>query len=180
MKRILILALLFISFDSFAQKKPGPGIRKGMLRAEGSLCYGSGANNRYYLQGELEYLVHNRVGLNGMTYFNIGPAGIYPKSVHSVFSGPAFHFPMSKQLDLSLAIQPGFSFVKDNGSIENSAVSEMVPNTSLMGGLAYYGSFFHVFFQMRANAAYTNDTVERQNLSDLRISFGLGWNLNLK
>ncbi len=180
MKHILILALLFISFDSMAQKKPGPGIRKGMLRAEGSLCFGSGVNARYFVQGELEYLVHNRVGLNGMTYFNIGPAGIYPKSVHSVFSGPAFHFPMSKQLDLSLAIQPGLSFVKDKGSFENSAISEMVPNTSIMGGLAYYGSFFHVFFQMRANAAYTNDTVERQNLSDLRMSFGLGWNLNLK
>lgn len=180
MKRILIFFLLFISVNSFAQKKPGPGIRKGMLRAEGSLCYGSGSNNRYFVQGELEYLVHNRVGLNGMTYFNIGPAGIYPKSVHTIFSGPAFHFPMSKQMDLSLAMQPGLSFVKDNGSLENSPVSEMVPNTSIMGGLAYYGSFFHVFFQMRANAAYTNDTVERQSLSDLRISFGLGWNLNLK
>ena len=180
MKRVLILVLLFISVNALAQKKAAPGIRKGMLRTEGSLCYGSGTNARYFLQGELEYLVHNRVGLNGMTYFNIGPAGIYPKSYHTVFSGPAFHFPMSKQMDVSLALQPGLSFVKDGGSVENSAVNEMIPNTSIMGSLAYYGSFFHVFFQMRANAAYTNDTVERQNLSDLRMSFGLGWNLNLK
>lgn len=180
MKRILIFILLFISINSIAQKKPGPGIRKGLLRAEGSLAYGSGNSSRYYLQGELEYLVHNRVGLIGMTYINIGPSGNYPNSVHTVFSGPAFHFPMSKQMDVSLALQPGLSFVKDKGSIENSAVSEMVPNTSIMGGLAYYGSFFHLFFQMRANSAYTNDTAERQNLSDLRISFGLGWNLNLK
>ncbi len=180
MKKLLILTLLFISVNTVAQKKPGPGIRKGMLRAEGSLCYGSGNNARYFLQGELEYLVHNRVGLNGMTYINIGPDGIYPKSYHSIFSGPAFHFPMSKQMDVSVALQPGLSFVKDAGSIENSAVNEMIPNTSIMGGLAYYGSFFHLFFQMRANAAYTNDTAERQNLSDLRMSFGLGWNLNLK
>ena len=151
-----------------------------MLRTEASLAYGSGKDARYYLQGELEYLVHNRVGLNGMTYINIGPAGIYPKSCNTLFSGPAFHFPMSRQMDSSLAIQPGLSFVKDRGSKDNSAVSEIIPNSSIMGGLAYYGSFFHVFFQLRANAAYTNDTRQRQNLSDLRMSFGLGWNLNLK
>lgn len=180
MKVFLILSLLFITSVTVAQKKPGPGIRKGMLRAEGSLAYGSGKDARYFLQGELEYLVHNRVGLNGMSYFNIGPSGNYPKSVHTIFSGPAFHFPMSKQMDFSLAVQPGLSFVHDAGSKEHSAVSEMIPNSSVMGSIAYYGSFFHIFFQMRANAAYTNDTAERQNLSDLRMSFGLGWNLNLK
>ena len=180
MRAFLILSLIFITGVTVAQKKPGPGIRKGMLRAEGSLAYGSGNNARYYLQGELEYLVHNRVGLNSMSYINIGPSNIYPKSCHTLFSGPAFHFPMSKQMDFSLAVQPGLSFVSDAGSVENSKVNEIIPNSSVMGSLAYYGSFFHVFFQLRANAAYVNDTKERQNLSDLRISFGLGWNLNLR
>ena len=180
MRAFLLLSLLFLTSVTVAQKKPGPGIRKGMLRAESSLAYGSGKDARYFLQGELEYLVHNRVGLNSMAYINIGPAGNYPKSVHTLFSGPAFHFPMSKQMDFSLAIQPGLSFVKDAGTLENSAVSELIPNSSIMGGVAYYGSFFHLFFQMRANSAYTNDTKVRQNLSDLRVSFGLGWNLNLK
>ncbi len=180
MNRLLIFTLLFISAGAFAQNKKPSGVRKGLLRTEGTLCYGSGINSRYYFQGELEYLVHNRVGLNGTTYFNIGPSGNYPGSCHSVFSGPVFHFPMSKQMDLSLALQPGLSFVKDKGSKENSSVSEMIPNTSIVGGLAYYGSFFHLFFQLRANSAYVNDIVQRQSLSDLRIAFGLGWNLNLK
>ena len=180
MRVIFIFILLFSFTVTVAQKKPAPGIRKGMLRVESSLAYGSGNNARYYLQGELEYLVHNRVGLNSMTYINIGPSGNYPNRCHTFFTGPVLHFPMSKQIDFSFAVQPGLSFVSDAGSLENSMINETIPNSSIMGGLAYYGSFFHLFFQLRANTAYVNDVKERQNLSDLRLSFGLGWNLNLK
>ncbi len=180
MKQLFLFTLLFISINSFAQKKTAPGIRTGLLCAEGSLAYGSGSTSRYFFQGELEYFVHRRIGLNSIMYFNIGPKNIYPKSYNTLFSGPAFHFPMGKQMDVSIALQPGLSFVKDVGSVENPAVKEIIPNSSIAGGLTFYGSFFHVFFQLRANAAYTNDTAERQNLSDLRMSFGLGWNLNLK
>ena len=180
MSRLFIFFFLFSVTTCVAQKKIPSGVRKGLLRAEGSLAYGSGENSRYFLQGELEYLVHNRVGINSMSYISIGPAGIYPGGYHTIFSGPTFHFPMSKQLDFSLAAQPGLSFVSAKKTEENAAINEIVPNSSLMGTMAYYGSFFHVFFQMRANAAYINDVKERQNLSDLRLSFGLGWNLNFR
>jgi len=34
--------------------------------------------------------------------------------------------------------------------------------------------------QLRGNFAYVNDAFRRQNISDLRLSFGLGWNLNTR
>lgn len=180
MSRIFIFIFLFSVTTCVAQKKIPSGVRKGLLRAEGSLAYGSGENSRYFLQGELEYLVHNRVGINSESYISIGPFGIYPGGYHTIFSGPAFHFPMSKQLDFALAAQPGLSFVSTQKTGDLPAISEIIPNSSVMAMMAYYGSFFHVFFQMRANAAYINDIEKRQNLSDMRLSFGLGWNLNFR
>lgn len=175
--------MLLNSIGTNAQQKSYAfAAHKGLLRAEASLAYGSGQNNRYYVQGELEYLVQDKFGWMSESYFNIGPDSIYPKNNHSLFSGPCFHAPMGKHTDFSTALQPGLSFISsDNPELgKYSSLKEIVPNISLCGTLAYYGSFFHVFMQLRGNFAYVNDAFRRQNISDLRLSFGLGWNLNTR
>jgi hypothetical protein len=195
MKKALTLILATLAFLQLsAQDKEG--IHEGMVRFQGTFAIGFdqnkqyGAEQRYYLYGEGEYLLGDHLGLNGATFFNLGSSSnlelINGKSiedtyVHSVLAGPVHHFFDDQPLDLFVGLQPGFSVIDQynyNVFSGNARAVHLAPTASVFGGLAWYGSFFHLFAQARYVNTLVNTQQFGKSLNDLRLSIGLGFNFN--
>lgn len=194
MRRLSLgLLLVLIGVQAFAQKQEG--IHKGMFRAQGTVAIGIDIHKytkeqRYYIYGEGEYLLSDHIGVNGSAWFNIGssvhrlvPLGTPEEEgkVHSALAGPVFHAFTGRPLDLYVGIQPGFSLTVARTVSPFDGVQESVqlsPTASFHGGVAYYGSFFHLFAQARyLRTQHTNINDIRQ-FNDLRLCIGLGFNFN--
>ncbi|MFN8394525.1 MAG: hypothetical protein U0176_07625 [Bacteroidia bacterium] len=185
------LVLMLLCTQAFAQKKEG--IHKGMFRTQGTVALGIDINKvtkeqRYYIYGESEYLLSDHIGVNGSAWFNIGssehrliPLGTPEEEgyVHSALAGPVFHAFSNQPLDLYVGIQPGFSLTVARTVAPFDGVQESIqlsPTATVHGGVAYYGSFFHLFAQARyVRTQHTNINDIRQ-FNDLRLCIGLGFN----
>jgi hypothetical protein len=191
MKKLLIILPILLSMSLMAQKKEG--IHRGLVRVQGTVGLGiSKPELRYYFIGELEGCVSDHIGINGTTYTNFGSDrsafDIYtvkPKAddfyVHSVLTGPIYHFLTDQPLDVYVGIQPGLSLTQFNYLNRAGAVQTewgVAPTTSALTGVAYYGSFFHLFAQARYVATRHATLVDNRPLRDLRLAIGLGFNIN--
>jgi hypothetical protein len=171
------------------------GIHRGMLRTQGTLAAGivnRSEEIRYYVYGELEYLLDDHVGFNGAIYGQVGsskqefPELIAPDGgdyfTHSVFAGPIYHFRQDTPLDLYVGLQPGLHltqspFVNQAWGIQYQESWSLSPSASALAGIAYYGSFFHVFGQLRALTGQNVKAGTLYGIAELRPTFGLGFNL---
>ena len=192
-KLILILPLLF---GAFLQGQSAEGVHDGMFRFQGTLALGLApsklmrSEQRYYIYGELEYLLDDHWGLNGSVFANLGSSEkvklfgggeVEDGYIHSILAGPVYHFFPNQAFDLHAGIQPGISLTRMvynsplDAVIEDNQIS---PTASGFVGAAYYGSFFHLFAQARyVNSVFSsNDAYRRFN--DLRLCIGLGFNFN--
>lgn len=195
MKRALTLMLVMLAVVSLsAQNKEG--IHEGMVRVQGTFAIGFdqnknfGAEQRYYLQGESEYLVGHHLGLNGSVFLNLGSSNrlelgnaksIEDAYVHSVLVGPVHHIFDDQPLDLFFGFQPGFSVIDQydfNVFSGNARAYHFAPTASVFGGVAWYGSFFHLFAQARYLNTLANSRQYGRSMNDLRLSIGLGFNFN--
>ncbi len=183
---------------SFAQKEKSSFIRKGLLRAQATISPGvlSEENaSTISLHGNLEYYVANNVSFRGDSYYFLHSRfenGINPLHFnHSVFSGASYHFKTKSHFDPYLAIEPGISFTElimnpcPDGAeclvgpiYGDRAINPLI--SSAFGFNFYFERWFHLFGETRyiygkhlSNAPYP------LSLSELRFSFGLGFNLNL-
>jgi hypothetical protein len=190
MKKYLLILPLLLSLSLFAQKREG--IHKGLVRVQGTVGLGvSKMELRYYFIGELEGLVSDHIGINGTTYTNLGSDrsifdvyAVKPKRddyyVHSVLTGPIYHFLVDQPIDFYVGIQPGFSFTQANYINASGGASTefgFAPTASALTGVAYYGSFFHLFAQARYVATRHASVQVNTPLRDLRVAIGLGFNI---
>lgn len=187
--------ILFLLLSAFAFGQSNTGIHRGLIRFQGTLALGfspaklKSPEQRYYIYGDLEYLLNDHWGLDGASFANIGSSqrpilqGNNSKEdayVHSILVGPVYHFLPENAFDFYAGLQPGFSlaqvYFSDSSAIVNG--NQFSPTISPFLGVAYYGSFFHLFAQARwLNAIYEDQNYSR-NLSDLRFCIGLGFNFN--
>jgi hypothetical protein len=191
MKKLWILLPILLSLQLAAQKEVG--IHQGLWRVQGTVGLGiSKPELRYYVLGELEGLISDHVGINGTVYANLGsdrsafdiffsPPKADDYYVHSVLAGPIYHFISNKPIDLYAGFQPGLSLTQLNFLYPDNAVGtewSAAPTASVLTGVAYYGSFFHLFAQARYVA--TRHATIRANtpLRDIRLAIGLGFNIN--
>ncbi len=191
MKKLLVFLPLLLGLSLFAQKEQG--IHKGMIRVQGTVGLGiSKPELRYYVIGELEGMISDHIGINGTVYGNLGSDrsifdvyAVKPKAddyyVHSVLAGPIYHFLTDRPLDVYVGFQPGWSITQLNYIGAADVVKTefgVSPTASALTGVAYYGSFFHLFAQARYVA--TRHATLRYNtpLRDLRLAIGLGFNIN--
>ncbi|HET6244183.1 MAG: hypothetical protein H0V01_07395 [Bacteroidetes bacterium] len=186
---LVCLGLLPISL--IAQKTVFP--KEGILRATATLSTGNMLKQpvtHIYLNGDLEYYVSEQVSIKGESYYFLGSLmnNHFFEFNHSLFAGISYHLLKEKTIDPYIAFQPGvaYSLAKPgtNGDQESLMLYNASPNPllSLSIGFNYYASkYFHLFMSTQyINGKYLFDAPQPISLDELRVSFGLGFNLNLK
>ncbi len=193
------LLLMLVSTLAFGQKKNRPElegadiIRKGLVRAQATLSPGwtiVDGNTNLYLQGDMEYFLENRVSLKGdISYFLDTQGNGYLKHNHSLFFGAQYHFPI-KRFDPYIGFHPGISLIQaKNPSIGTTelpvAYSESVlkaaPAISVATGFNYYvWRYIHFMVNVKyVHAKHPTEWATTYALDEFRVSFGLGWNVNM-
>lgn len=191
MKRMMLALLLLAGLSAHAQ-----GPRTGMLRVQGTVAVGlSRPETRYYVNGEFEGLLTDHLGLNGAAYATMGsdrsvfdtfasPAKPDDLYMHSILAGPLYHFVSDRPIDVYVGVQPGFSLVQHHYLLDANGNAgteyDFVPTATAVTGVAYYGSFFHLFAQARYVSARFSTTEAQLPLGDLRLAIGLGFNFHTR
>lgn len=195
-----IMVLILISSQTFGQKKNRAEltgediIRKGLVRAQGTISPGwtiANGTTNLYLQGDLEYYLENRVSLKGDISYFIGSVGSKEmKQNHSLFFGAQYHFPY-KRFDPYVGLHPGASLIQmRNMEMPNAELAETItesqmkiaPAVSVSTGFNYYvWRYIHFMANVKyVHATHTTEWGATTALDEFRISFGLGWNVNLR
>lgn len=174
-------------------------IRPGLLRAYATLSprtywVHSYDDSPYYLHSNLEYYVNRRISLVGETYYDLEAvkkdklrfSGWFPvyspiQYYLSTFLGGNYHW-AGKKGDVFAGIQPGIGFIRLNPLYYSDQVVRLGVNplASLSVGYNFYFfPLFHFFVQGRFIVG-RHITGYPINLTELRFSGGLGFNLNTR
>ncbi len=184
-KKIISISLLMVAVyiqQTFAQQNNF--VRSGLIRSQLTISPGyffADKNTYFYFHGNLEAFIEDRLSLSGDSYVFLGnqtsDTGLI-KMNQSSFFGLAKHFSNGRS-DLYFGFQPGFSVTQLN--IYNLPVESSYafnPMVSFSTGYNYvFFKYFHFFSQLRY--CYGQHLYERPvNLGEVRISAGLGFNIN--
>lgn len=185
MVKYLILFFLIWS-TAFAQNSTEPVVRKGLLNATGTISFGGMTKHEQtniYLHGLGEYLVNDWNSLRSDIYFYLKSGDKQMLELnHQLFVGAAFHFNSNHQFVPYVGLQPGLAltqanFVTIQGVTNNVEVSPLI---SVAMGFNYYASkWFHLFIDGRYVSGKHLSNQKKIDLDELRISFGLGFNINI-
>jgi hypothetical protein len=188
------LALVMQAGAQEEQKKE-PFIRRGLLRNEATFSTGSmfsqGVTN-VYLQGGIEYYISDNVSIRGEGYYFVTSLGNFQPFAfhHSVMSGASYHFKTKNHFDPYFGLAPGISITAmnvptgiycDPGPCTGETMAgktNIDPLATLhLGFNLYFQRWFHLF--METNYIYGRHFSDypAESLSELRFSFGLGWNI---
>ena len=192
--RLIIAILLIITTLSSAKAQETTNftqqrfVHKNMVRFTGTFAFGFklGEFTHTYLQGNLGYFTSDDVEVRGDIFYLVGT--LQDSAAFSVnnqlFFGPMWHIETTTNIDPYIGFQPGIAYARSTRIVlsENKVTTTPVstdPTFSLVGGVSYYGEkFFHMF----AEARYVRGTHLGGGtpvyLDELRISVGLGFNLN--
>ena len=90
-----ILILVLSAITLCAQDEPQSVLRSGLLRAQGTIAFGTFTelnSNPIYLHGNLEYYIKPGLSVRGDSYFHLPPSenSVF-KMNHQLYIGPSFH-----------------------------------------------------------------------------------------
>lgn len=187
---ILLISVL-IPFSIIAQERSFS--KEGILRAQATLSTGNMIKypvTHIYLSGDLEYYISEQISIKGDSYYFLGSMmdNHFFKYNHSNFAGISFHLVQKKIFDPYICLQPGAAYSLSEQGINNNIESKVSSNTtispllSVSVGFNYYAKkYFHLFMGTQyINGKYLSTGPHPISLDELRISFGLGFNLCLK
>lgn len=186
LKTILTGILLMITSGICLAQKPYA--EKGLLRLQGTLSPAVQPGSKlihFYLHGDLEYYVENRISIRADSYVLLGSQQkpeLFDQKYMSFF-GAIFHFPF-KRLDPFIGFQPGIAVSSVNYDLPEggSATSDLTfsPLISPIAGVnLYVGKVIHFFAVVRyVYGRHMSNAPEIISLSEITGSFGLGWNFN--
>lgn len=187
MGKKLSLIIFLVVTNLFAQENSviRPGLIKTSMTISPSKLL-STSNSYFYLHGFLEGYLNEKISVAGEGYFYqgiINEARSDFKYNHALFFGFSRHF-TKNNFDFYLGIQPGVMITKINppyfnyDNIWDNTKIAVNPSVSALMGINYFvGKYVHFFIQSRLVLA-EHQTDYPKNISDLRISAGLGFNLN--
>lgn len=193
MKKFLYLLFFaaLLPFSLFSQEPQF--LKEGLFRTQATLSSGNMIKHpvtHIYLSGDIEYYLTEQISIKGESYYFLGSMmnNHFFKYNHSSFAGISFHFLEKKIFDPYVSFQPGAAFSRvdllpnspsDSRTSYNSTVN---PLLSVSLGLNYYATkYFHLFMSTQyINGKYLSNAPYPISLDELRISFGLGFNLNVK
>jgi hypothetical protein len=200
MKKVICAVLAMASsMGNYAQNDQSERfVRRGLFRSESSFEVGSMLSQRVthvYLQGGIEYYISDNVSIRGDgSYFITGLGDMHPFAYHhDLFSGASYHFKTKNHFDPYVGMAPGISITALNNPYyiicdpgpctgEEIAPGEAHANplASIHAGYnLYFQRWFHLFMETRYIYGRHYSNYYPESLSELRFSFGLGWNFNL-
>lgn len=182
-KKLSLIVILVVT-NVFAQEKSV--IRAGLIKTSMTISPSkllSTSNKYFYLHGFLEGYLNEKISVTGEGYFYLGminKARSDFKYNHSLFFGFSRHF-TKNNFDFYLGIQPGVMITKINPPVDyfwDNTKTAVNPSVASIVGINYFaGKYVHFFVQSRLVLA-EHQTDWPKNISDLRFSAGLGFNLN--
>jgi len=185
-KSFIFILFLFISKADFSQKNPAI-IDKGLIRTQGVISFGKLTDHNktnLYLNGNLEYYTSSLISLRGDIYYYLPKSNddVLQKN-HQLFYGASYHFYTKHNMDFYLGIQPGIAFTQTGVDVLQTKLTSAPtynPLISEVVGFNYYATkWFHLFVDTRYVYGSHLSDAPPFKLNELRISFGLGFNLNL-
>jgi len=185
----MILATLFCSWG-IAQAQQLPFDRTGTLRTQANLAGGYlFAQKEYtaYISADLNYYVSPRVSVTGEGWYSFTTSGEETglQKNHSLFGGLSYHILRNEHWDPYVGFSPGAAFVSsgydDQGTIRETNITA-APLISITAGCNWYvGSIFHFYFKLRfVSGQMTGEVPAPVRLEELKITGGLGWNINCR
>ena len=183
--KYIFTSLLLISIIPVSMAQEASIIRPGLIRTQLTISPSymfSDKQSYFYLHGNLEGFLEEKISLAGEGYFSLGNTSS-DKTIfdynHSMFFGINWHF-TKKNNDFYVGIQPGLSFTKLNvveNNLTNAANGTNPLFSSVVGYNFYLNRIFHFFLQSRiVLGQHSYDTAK--DLAELRFSAGLGFNIN--
>ncbi len=182
-KKLSILTLLFSYFSCLGQ----PYIEPFLLGLRSSI---SPSLNIYdsrafaYLHGNMEIYIQPTNSVLSDIYYYLGELNSEVGSFafnHALFVGGAYHFVLNNN-DLFLALQSGISYTKVNPIVFGLSSSQSGINplfSTTIGYNLYFHKFFHFFAHVKLIFGEHNFNIPIK-FWDIRLSAGLGFNLNIK
>lgn len=200
MKKIIFILIFVCSLSVvFAQKENTQYIHKHLMRADASVVGGylfQENINNVHINGSAEYYLDNKISIRGSASYMLGSSGLTKDSMglkdfHCIYLGGAYHFPTKGHFDPYVIFQPGLSYTSSyKGTPTSLSSSEETPAKKMYPGalspLATAGVGFNYYFQRFAHLFVETRYVYGQHLSpapspislqELRVTFGLGFNL---
>ena len=185
---LCILVYLFADGQDSTQRY----VHKGLLRSDATFTPGiflKSGLSATYLSGNLEYYFSEKASFRGDGYFFLDFLGKEEPFVfnHSVLAGVSWHFTTKNHLDPYIYFQPGLGIVQSNevnpcpclmvDSLLTSSIS-YDPLLSFGGGVNFYfQKIFHIFGEVRFTQGRHQGNFPARSITDLKFSFGLGWNI---
>lgn len=180
------LLLLFCVFFAPKMRAQNPSyIRAGLVKTQLTFSPSymfSDQQSYFYLHGSWEAYLSTKLSLAGEGYAFLGKGPSESKTLdhnHNVFWGTSWHFTKNNN-DFYLGLQPGITLSRINKTEYNLPKTHLGVNpvfSTVMGYNFFVYKFFHFFVQSRLLLAEHNQDVHK-NLSEIRFSGGLGFNLN--
>jgi hypothetical protein len=175
-------------------------INKHLVRADASIVPGyifKDNLKNVHLNGNLEYYMDNKISIRGDMNYMLGSAGFTEDSMRlkdniSVMLGGVFHFNTNSHLDPYFIFQPGVAYTSSYYEALSTKINEdgtstyrlnykgsMSPLASMGFGCNYYFQrFAHLFLETRyVHGIHLSEAPAPVSLQELRITFGLGFNL---
>lgn len=202
-KLFLLFALWGVATTSFSQVEKKQFTSKGLLRATATISPGimlkENNSSSISIHGNLEYYVADNISLRGDSYYYLqgdDMAGNDPFEFnHSIFAGGSYHIKTKNAFDPYISFSPGVSITRSNAyevglnssnlnvNVSANTRSAMSVNPLLSSGIGFnyfFQKWFHLFAETRyIHGKHLSDAPSPIFLSELRFSFGLGFNINL-
>ena len=188
-KKSCLAFFLSICLFSLGQETTESTIRPGLLRAQGTISFGSFSDldqGGLYLHGNLEYYVNPNLSARGDIYYYLKPNNESVLEVnHQLFSGAAYHFSTHSNFDPYIGLQPGLAVAQVSNTILIAGNKNPLPTASpLISGIFGFNYFAGKWFHLFADARYVfgdhQSNIGTLSLNEFRFSFGLGFNIQTK
>jgi len=190
----------FLSLGLLAQETPKKRyVHTGIFCADVSIAPGFLINQNVStisIPAGIEFYLDEHVSFRADVYFHVA-SDITSDSLkltanHQLLCGASYHFATKGYFDPYLAFQPGVTYgqvtpqnkLPMNTETPNGTIAYS-PNLAPILGIAlgfnyYFPRFFHIFVEARyIHGTLLYNAPGAFPLDEMKISFGLGWNLNL-
>lgn len=176
--KIFIAFFICISWKTFAQTNDDSFVGKGTIKAMATISPSkifAQDLSPFYLHGNLEYYVDEKMSISGDGFCFLGdmPDKKFFQYHHQLFFGAHYHF-IHRNNDLYIGLQPGISFTEIKGFSGKIAYN---PLASINLGYNFFVNKFFYFFIQIKNMYGENIMLVPLNISDIRMSAGLGFHL---
>jgi hypothetical protein len=184
----IILFITLLPLLGFSQDDSESVVRSGLLRSQATITYGKFTavnQSSLYIQGNLEYYVNSKLSTRGDLFYFLKPNDESLLEINNqLFAGGSFHIPYKGNFNPYLGIQPGIAITESSNTVIPNIYKPNAALTPLISGVIgfnYYAKkWFHLFVDGRYVLGKHLSNYPPVDISEFRISFGLGFNINTK